>query len=431
MDSGPCYQFVRTVTYKSVLDRANVHFAGKVNATADDTASLNVFINARYREFFERFFWQEMMRVEQRTFRPAYDGTATYAASTATAATEVYYWPSEAYYQALRNQPVTLTTLERGGTGNLTATATYAAGHNLTVGSTPRITISGAAQATFNGTWTATVTSSTQFTYVMPADPGADATGTLLAGINPTNSGNQTVTSHWAVGEPEYTPSNEWGATVAYSVGTLVYQPLDGRTYQCILAHTNQQPPNTSYWGVLTPFKRDIDFDPSATSNQGATATAIGEVQDVWSKHPWIVEDAEEQDFSLTSDGVVVRGGSQVVYLHFRIRPNDFTGNTWVTSGVHAVGDQVYYTVTGEYYVCIQATSGQNPATTTHWTKLDFPYVLKAAVAHAAYADLLKVTGKSSKWGQELKEAYRLLQIEFDKVERLQGQTKQLNVQTR
>jgi hypothetical protein len=417
---------VRTVTYKTVQDKANLLFAGKINATADDAASLNRFINSRYREFFERFYWPEWTVVERRTFRPQYDGTTAYAASTATAPVEVYYWPTQSYYQSLRAQPLTITTLTRSGT---TATATIGAGHNLTTGDDPRITVSGVSPSGYNGTWNATVTGATTFTYVMPADPGSSGSGTMLAGINPADAGNQTTQEYWAVGESRYA-ANDWAAAAAYVVGNQVYQPLDGRFYQCLAAHTNQQPPNATYWGVLTPFERNIDLDPGATSNQGASATRIGEVKGVWNDDPWVVEDAGPQSFDLTYDGLVVRGSEPVVWVEFRLRPNDFTGSVWA-SGSFVIGDQVYYTTTGEYYVCIQPATTQAPTDTAYWTKLDFPYVLKDAVAQAAYADLLKVTGKTSKWNEELREAHRLLQREFDKIERLQGQTRSLNVQMR
>lgn len=58
-----------------------------------------------------------------------------------------------------------------------TATATATANHNLTTGM--QVAISGATPSQYNGTFEITVTTSTQFTYVMASDPGADATGTL------------------------------------------------------------------------------------------------------------------------------------------------------------------------------------------------------------------------------------------------------------
>lgn len=39
-----------------------------------------------------------------------------------------------------------------------------------------------------------------------------------------------------------------WSATTAYVIGNRVY--LNGVIYNCILGHTNQTPPNATYWAV-------------------------------------------------------------------------------------------------------------------------------------------------------------------------------------
>lgn len=76
---------------------------------------------------------------------------------------------------------LTAVTLTRGGTGNLTATFTCTQNHDLTTGD--RVFIRGADKDEFN-TPTAgkgsivTVTSATVFTYLMPSDPGGNATVT-------------------------------------------------------------------------------------------------------------------------------------------------------------------------------------------------------------------------------------------------------------
>ncbi|MCX7898482.1 MAG: hypothetical protein N2444_00065 [Methylocystis sp.] len=53
------------------------------------------------------------------------------------------------------------------------ATVTAAAPHGLTVGQTVWVDIQGAAPAAYNGSYLATVTTSTQFTFVKPSNPGA------------------------------------------------------------------------------------------------------------------------------------------------------------------------------------------------------------------------------------------------------------------
>lgn len=84
-----------------------------------------------------------------------YDGTAWFKIATTTTAQ-------------------TISSITRGGTGNLTATLTTAAPHGLI--SKNRVTISGATPAEFNGTYVITVTGASTFTYTMATAPSGNAT---------------------------------------------------------------------------------------------------------------------------------------------------------------------------------------------------------------------------------------------------------------
>jgi hypothetical protein len=75
---------------------------------------------------------------------------------------------------ATTNTAQTISTITRGGTGNLTATLTTASAHNLVTGNT--ITVAGATPAEFNGTYRITVTNATTFTYTMATAPSGNAT---------------------------------------------------------------------------------------------------------------------------------------------------------------------------------------------------------------------------------------------------------------
>lgn len=74
----------------------------------------------------------------------------------------------------------TISTITRGGTGNLTATVTTASAHGLITGN--QVTVSGASPTQYNGTYRITVVNSTTFTYTMASAPATDATtvGTYL-----------------------------------------------------------------------------------------------------------------------------------------------------------------------------------------------------------------------------------------------------------
>ena len=67
----------------------------------------------------------------------------------------------------------TISSITRGGTGNLTATMTTAVAHGLVTGNT--ITVAGAVPAEFNGIYRVTVTGLTTLTYTMATAPSGNA----------------------------------------------------------------------------------------------------------------------------------------------------------------------------------------------------------------------------------------------------------------
>jgi hypothetical protein len=89
----------------------------------------------------------------------------------------------------------TISSITRGGTGNLTATLTTAVAHGLVTGNT--VTVAGAVPAEFNGAYRITVTGATTFTYTMATAPSGNAStvGTytvkyFVTGLNSTQFAN-------------------------------------------------------------------------------------------------------------------------------------------------------------------------------------------------------------------------------------------------
>jgi hypothetical protein len=342
---------MRTVTYKSVLEKAAALFSGKTAIGADEATALNVFINARAREYWERYFWPEWTLIEKRRFRPTYASASSYVAED-----ERFFIATKLYYVALRAVP------------------------------------SGQAPATLSGS-----------TYTLNK-------------------------AYWAESLNQYS-GNDWSAITTYAAGVSAHQPTDDEFYQAHTAHTNQQPPNASYWGRLVPFVRDIDYE---SGNQGASATKIGEVKAAYDRDPQAHEDAEVSAFDLRQTGLVVRGDDAEVWLEFRKRPPSWTGSNYAATTTYAADGQAYDPTSGEFYRSLAAGNTGNAVTdTTKWEKIDFPYVLGDATAQAAYADMLKVKGQTNKYIAELSEAERLLRRQFDKLDRQQGQTRPLNVMVR
>jgi hypothetical protein len=68
----------------------------------------------------------------------------------------------------------TISTITKGGTGNLTATVTTSSAHGLVTGN--QVTISGVSPTEYNGTYKITRIDATSFSYVMASEPATDAT---------------------------------------------------------------------------------------------------------------------------------------------------------------------------------------------------------------------------------------------------------------
>lgn len=86
-------------------------------------------------------------------------------------------------------------------------------------------------------------------------------------------SATATNTSYW-----EHTSTNyaAWSSTAAYSVGDIVYRASNQTVYRCIQAHTNQAPPNATYWSTSMSGYSAVVAAPAVTS--ASTATIRGYV---------------------------------------------------------------------------------------------------------------------------------------------------------
>ena len=129
----------------------------------------------------------------------------------------------------------TISSLSRGGGGNLTATATLAA-HGYATGD--RINIRGASLSQYNGDFYITVTGVNTLTYTMAADPGANATGTLVANKGPIVQTTYTggIIGAGIYSSPRLDNSNEY---IVLAGPNSVYLWRDGANLQTI------QLPNT------------------------------------------------------------------------------------------------------------------------------------------------------------------------------------------
>lgn len=185
------------------------------------------------------------------------------------------------------------------------------------------------------------------------------------------------------------------------------------------------------------PFRRYISLDQTQF---GSTPTPIGTVLGLFQSDPRLKAGARRVDYTLTTEGIqVLRYSGTSVWVHFRKRPPEFTATVFDALRSYTAGERVYFVGTtegfldGECYECVTAaTAGQSPqASPTKWSKIEFPYVLKHAVADFVFAELLEEDGQSDRAERRRSKAEETLATEWTKSEAQQGLVRTFRVLTR
>lgn len=381
------YDLYRNVADLCGLDRDNVH--------VDDEQIIRAALNRRLGMIWDYQFWPDIMYVQERAYRADYSASETLTAATVSAVAERFFPQTKKCYQALRNMPLTASSITRSGT---TATATTSADHLLSTGD--QVTVSGAGESEYNITATITVTGATTFTYVLESDPGGSATGTLKVGVNPANVEDETQERYWAVCKESY-GAETYDRDVAGEVGDQVYYPPTDRSYQCITdAAAGLLPTNTTYFAPLTDFDRYIAYEQSGE-------TKIGDVVGVYSKSPVKWRNAEKVDYYLSPNGIQVLDDYDTVWVEFKAKVPVLIGDAFDSDATYTANlEQAYYrsssapaTYPGNMYDCIvTTTAGQSPETTAaSWSVVNIPRLFQRYLERGAYADYLVADGQAEK----------------------------------
>jgi hypothetical protein len=117
----------------------------------------------------------------------------------------------------------TISSMTRGGTGNLTATVTTSSAHGLQSGAW--ITVSGTTPTQFNGTYQITYIDATHFSYTMASAPAGNASPVGTYVYNNYNGDYDPLLIRWANVDADIGPEPEvWQPTITNSAGFLRIQ---------------------------------------------------------------------------------------------------------------------------------------------------------------------------------------------------------------
>lgn len=150
--------------------------------------------------------------------------------------------------------------------------------------------------------------------------------------------------------------------------------------------------------------------------------TPIAEVFGVYTDNPFTASNWSPVSYTLTVDGIQLVGPNAptgAVYVHYRSRVPLYTGAAYNGASAYAIGDQVYYSTTGDFYVAIDAGTGNAPTDTDYWTRLTVPYDLFEYVVTASAGDILLANGQNDRGFAMRADAKELL---FDAIEKYSRQ---------
>ena len=237
--------------------------------------------------------------------------------------------------------------------------------------------------------------------------------------------------AYWAECQAGYSGA-DWATATAYTVGTSVRNPADGRYYACHTAHTSAGAAlDATKFGVLTPFAPYVALDQAGKTPIGEVVRVCAADPDVTPRNPGVIR------HTLRRQGIVPLSANPPVrvWVQFRLRKPVFTSQPWQPTDTYAAG-AVRYSASGEN--CYTARAAITGAATnlppesdaTNWALLEFPEILQNFTIRAVGADLLRADGQNEKANAEEGQAYRELGDDRDVEVDGQGISETTQVQT-
>ncbi len=207
-------------------------------------------------------------------------------------------------------------------------------------------------------------------------------------------------------------------------------------------------------WGVLLQQTTNTGLRDALVAYDQAGETEIDTVFQCWRDSPFNAGTPRAQGYILSQLGIQVITGTVVyyavvnsagvsvttqqsnpVFLYYRMRQPDFSGDTYVSADSYAVGDQVYFTDSdsvANYYKCIAAASAADTPESDpdKWELLEIPDSIFWAAVYRAYGDWLTSDGQADKGQQAYQIAETKMLDEVERQSRQQSRDFPMRVQT-
>lgn len=206
-------------------------------------------------------------------------------------------------------------------------------------------------------------------------------------------------------------------------------------------------------WFSLTKFvEQGVSHNTSTDLRTVAIPADSGEVVGVYSKNPLTTTQAVYVSYALTDingvETIVVNTPLQSVWIEYRIRRPELNGEVWDANTAYHTGAQVYfdsssgtgalmpvtgYAHTANFYVATaNIPAGTKPPNDVsggdpRWVKIEIPYMFASYISRAIYADFLRSEQQYEDAGKADIDASAVLEQEYDKELRQQGQIRRIN----
>lgn len=198
---------------------------------------------------------------------------------------------------------------------------------------------------------------------------------------------------------------------------------------------------------------RLANFTTSVDANNVTYFTAVDEADEilgVFSKNPQETTKAVQLAYQIYDSGterkVILSSTISTGYYIYRKDCPSLNGDVYSPSTVYYSGVQIYFDsgsgtgtytpvlgkpYSGNFYTCLatSTTAGQNPTTNPElWSKIEMPYIFGSFLAWSAAANWLVSEGQMESAAAIEAKANSVLEQEYDKFLRQQGQFGKINM---
>jgi hypothetical protein len=234
--------------------------------------------------------------------------------------------------------------------------------------------------------------------------------------------------------------------------GALTIQvSTDGST----LSYAGDTAKGLYVWGVLLQQTSNTSMNDYLVEWDQSGEDVIDAVFDVYQTSPFATSFQRSQTYTPTPYGIQLINGTWTnyyvngvnqnniygsnpanpVFLFYRRKMPNFTGETYSSTETYAVDEQVYFVNSagdGDFYKCLVATTaGQSPATTpTSWEIIPLYQVFFQYCVYKTFADWLVSDGQMDKAAGFYAVAKNKMDDEFDVLERQMGTVMPVKMQT-